>query len=256
MDWKTTRIGGCNDKYNQIIGELQEELKKHGNIQAKANNILNAWIYTSNKGNYVRGTFCNLFYYWLGDLISKNIDVSTPSLFSQTMQTIYGILGKCNNKQACHIKYKDIDTATFRRMKELFDYKYYYDQTCRTYPRKNNNCPRASVETDYAETHSTGYGSHHGDSVVDGRNDDPSPPYTKPEQAVFSNSFPYFNRTNGFSGDEVTTAGVGDKRAGAADADQGFTFPSIDIFNYALPAAGVASVTFFLYKVQLNSQRA
>ncbi|GAB65494.1 hypothetical protein PCYB_062260 [Plasmodium cynomolgi strain B] len=119
-------MGSCNGKYEQILGELKDELKNHAKSKAMVNNILNAWIYISNKKNYVQGTFCELFYYWLGDLISKDVNTSTSSSFSKTMQNVYGILKNCSNIDKCKNKYPGIDTGNFERMKELYDYKYYY----------------------------------------------------------------------------------------------------------------------------------
>ncbi|GAB69483.1 hypothetical protein PCYB_002320 [Plasmodium cynomolgi strain B] len=293
--------GGCDNIYHEIIKALQDAGWTHKDHQAKVNKILNAWLYIRTKS--VQSLYCDLFYYWLGDLISK--DESTSSSFSQTMQQIYGILKRCNNTPVCNIKYPDIDTANFERMKELYDYKYYYGDKCRQRGKSVPNCPNGSAEctqrasnaytyllnecpkgnnwqneycnqfrimfNSYGADEERGLGEEHpveddldlDDAVVDGEIDNPplhmnlNPNHADYRDNILSKVF----FTNGFSDDEDKNDGVGDTHtrvgdtnADVGDADQGFTFPNIDISNYALPAAGVASVTFFLYKVQFYSQ--
>ncbi|ANQ10721.1 KIR-like protein [Plasmodium coatneyi] len=131
--------GNCdgNKSWTTVKGELDD----YRGIQNYAERIVKALCYVlkMEAGHNLYQERWNFFYYWLGDIFSKNL--REASGFESDMDKIYEDLKPMiTDTPECKNLYPNIDRDKFSKMKTIFDYSYDYNTIEKDLQNVESNC--------------------------------------------------------------------------------------------------------------------
>ncbi|CAA9991326.1 KIR protein [Plasmodium knowlesi strain H] len=115
-----TNGGSCHGCYASRKSELQAAMQPYKLFENVVQKMMNAWCYVNKKTGSERSKYCDLFYYWLGNLILKtpNNDISVLKV---AMETIYDKLQQWKKMDEC-MKWPKVKREEFYNLKRLHDF--------------------------------------------------------------------------------------------------------------------------------------
>ncbi|ANQ07820.1 Variable surface protein Vir7-like protein [Plasmodium coatneyi] len=128
------KLYGTYSQVNPIKSSLQGILQKYPNTSRSLDKIASAWYYVSkmiSNHDPIYKERCFLFYFWLGDIVSGNLQDN--SKFLNAMGEIYTTLGKHFSEGKCENMYADLSRLYFSHMKEVFNDYYNLKTVCKQF---------------------------------------------------------------------------------------------------------------------------
>ncbi|ANQ06895.1 KIR protein [Plasmodium coatneyi] len=123
----STSCPWLEDKETEVKSILEDRgiLENRGDAEDYAKKIIGAYCDASTMdGKKPYGTWCQFFYYWLGDLLSNQLHVASPF---DTLKKIYEELENVSVQGACKNINENINEEIFPQVKIHFDYKQDYE---------------------------------------------------------------------------------------------------------------------------------
>ncbi|OTN64178.1 KIR protein [Plasmodium knowlesi] len=116
-----TNGGSCHGCYASRKSELQAAMQEYRISDSEVQKMMNAWCYVNRKTENDRSKYCNLFYYWLGNLIlnTPNNDISVLKV---AMGTIYHKLQQWIKINEC-TEWPKVKKEEFYNLKRQYDFK-------------------------------------------------------------------------------------------------------------------------------------
>ncbi|CAG9472750.1 unnamed protein product [Plasmodium vivax] len=153
------------DKGKAICGEYkfykdaQLKLSSDDGLQKVSEKILKAmcYMYTKKSSNQLDSEMCKYFYYWLGDVLLKNIN--NQNFTSAYLISLYGALNNDGDEIVCEPIYSYIDEVNFKDIKLIFDYSEDYENYKLDLNKPNPLCNKSYQE--YLQTYVNKYKDLH-----------------------------------------------------------------------------------------------
>ncbi|CAA9990595.1 KIR-like protein [Plasmodium knowlesi strain H] len=116
-----TNGGSCHGCYASRKSELQAAMQPYKLFESVVQKMMNAWCYVNKKTGNDRSKYCDLFYYWLGNLIlnTPNNDISVLKV---AMETIYNKLQQWIKINEC-TEWPKVKKEEFDNLKRQYDFK-------------------------------------------------------------------------------------------------------------------------------------
>ncbi|GAW84212.1 variable surface protein, partial [Plasmodium gonderi] len=128
----------CDGSYiQQNITKLIENYPQLENISNKIRNAL-CFAYEQNVTEKFNSSDCDYLYFWLGDIIYKNIKYNLH--FTSVIDVIKFTLQSKEGSNICEFHKYNIDSEYFMKTKQLFDYSKDYDQLQKDITASNGYC--------------------------------------------------------------------------------------------------------------------
>ncbi|SCA60829.1 VIR protein [Plasmodium vivax] len=163
------------DKGKAICGEYkfykdaQLKLSSDDGLQKVSEKILKAmcYMYTKKSSNQLDSEMCKYFYYWLGDVLLKNIN--NQNFTSAYLISLYSIINSAGLGKICDPLNYYIDKDIFKNNKLIFDYSEDYENYKLDLNKPNPLCNKSYQE--YLQTYVNKYNILYGYCKVEGHND-------------------------------------------------------------------------------------
>ncbi|KMZ96383.1 hypothetical protein PVNG_06339, partial [Plasmodium vivax North Korean] len=145
------------DKGKAICGEYkfykdaQLKLSSDDGLQKVSEKILKAmcYMYTKKSSNQLDSEMCKYFYYWLGDVLLKNIN--NQNFTSAYLISLYSIINSAGLGKICDPLNYYIDKDIFKNNKLIFDYSEDYENYKLDLNKPNPLCNKSYQE--YLQTY-------------------------------------------------------------------------------------------------------
>ncbi|SCA60826.1 VIR protein [Plasmodium vivax] len=111
---------GC-ENFNFYFN-AKTELREYNGLEKVFEQILKAlcYVYIQNSRRDSVNDICNFLYYWLGNILLKNLDPKL--LFIEVILKLFTILKNDSNENICKLLYTHNDEDFFKKIKLIFDY--------------------------------------------------------------------------------------------------------------------------------------
>ncbi|GAB69842.1 hypothetical protein PCYB_005910, partial [Plasmodium cynomolgi strain B] len=134
-------------------------LNANDGLQNVSEQILKAlcYVYIKSLGDQPVNHICNFLFYWLGDILLKNLDNKLS--YYRVIHELLAILKNHNNDQICKFTYTYMDEDIFKKIKLIFGYTEDYVNYVLDLANPNSVCNEQYnlYLTTYVETYKESY---------------------------------------------------------------------------------------------------
>ncbi|ANQ05823.1 KIR-like protein [Plasmodium coatneyi] len=106
---------------------LQAAVERYPSVEKEVPKIMNAWCYIHTKEQEDKPMYCDLFYYWLGEILFRELK-SDASVRREVMKNIYEKLQIWKNIDNCTKTFPNVTPEEFGRLRALYYYTQDYSQ--------------------------------------------------------------------------------------------------------------------------------
>ncbi|ANQ09669.1 KIR-like protein [Plasmodium coatneyi] len=118
---------------------LEAAVQKYPSVEKEVPKIMNAWCYVHTAGQGDKSTYCNLFYYWLGEILFRELK-SDASVRREVMKNIYEKLQIWKNIDNCTKTFPNVTPEEFGRLRALYYYTQDYNELERRIRTEGEPC--------------------------------------------------------------------------------------------------------------------
>ncbi|ANQ09072.1 KIR protein [Plasmodium coatneyi] len=129
----------------RCTGAIRSELQHFTSMDKYKDRFVRACCYALTMGNTEELSYkkhCGFLYYWIGDIIRKELTEIEHFTFYNAITLVHGALRKLNFKDACTYVYPTISKDIFSNMRIIYDYSQDYKDIETYIERSVNTCLR------------------------------------------------------------------------------------------------------------------
>ncbi|ANQ06218.1 KIR-like protein [Plasmodium coatneyi] len=131
--------GACKGCNRTKKSALEHAVQRYGNMEKEVGNMMNAWCYIHTKEERERSMYCDLFYYWLGEILFREVK-NDASVRREAMEKIYEKLQGWKNIVNCTKAFPKVTEDEFKRLKALYHYTQDYSEVEKRIREENSAC--------------------------------------------------------------------------------------------------------------------
>ncbi|ANQ07128.1 KIR-like protein [Plasmodium coatneyi] len=115
---------GCKESRKSVLEAAVQDYK---GVEKEVPNMMNAWCYVNTRDEKDKPIYCDLFYYWLGEILFREVKKDEFAR-REKMKTIYEKLQDWKKIDNCTRTLPKVTPEEFGRLKALYHYTQDYSQ--------------------------------------------------------------------------------------------------------------------------------